>query len=37
VSLKLLRAAALSLHQGGVGSYPKRGFVHIDSGPVRRW
>jgi len=34
---KQLRAAALSLHQGGVGYYPKRGFVHIDSGPVRNW
>ena len=37
VSLKQLRAAALSLHNGGVGYYPKRGFVHIDSGPVRHW
>ncbi len=37
VSIKQLRAAALSLHQGGVGYYPKRGFVHIDSGPIRRW
>jgi len=34
---KQLRTAALSLHQGGVGYYPKRGFVHIDSGPVRSW
>ena len=34
---KQLRAAALSLHQGGVGYYPQRGFVHIDSGPIRSW
>jgi len=34
---KQLRSAALSLHQGGVGYYPKRGFVHIDSGPIRNW
>jgi uncharacterized protein YcbK (DUF882 family) len=34
---KQLRAAAMALHQGGVGYYPKRGFVHIDSGPVRHW
>jgi uncharacterized protein YcbK (DUF882 family) len=37
VSVKQLRAAALSLRDGGVGYYPKRGFVHIDSGPVRFW
>lgn len=34
---KNLRSVALSLHQGGVGWYPRRGFVHIDSGPVRQW
>ncbi|MCM2263598.1 MAG: DUF882 domain-containing protein [Desulfuromonadales bacterium] len=37
VSTKQLRAAALSLHNGGVGYYPKRSFVHIDSGPIRHW
>jgi uncharacterized protein YcbK (DUF882 family) len=37
VPTRQLRAAALSLHEGGVGYYPARGFVHIDSGPVRRW
>ena len=37
VPIKKLRAAALSLHEGGVGYYPRRGFVHIDSGPVRHW
>jgi uncharacterized protein YcbK (DUF882 family) len=28
---------ALLLGRGGVGVYPTRGFVHLDSGPVRRW
>ena len=28
---------ALRLARGGVGLYPRRGFVHLDSGPVRRW
>lgn len=37
VPIKQLRAAALSLRDGGVGYYPRRGFVHIDSGPVRHW
>jgi len=37
VPIKQLRAAALSLREGGVGYYPQRGFVHIDSGPVRSW
>jgi len=37
VPIRQLRAAALSLRQGGVGYYPQRGFVHIDSGPVRQW
>jgi uncharacterized protein YcbK (DUF882 family) len=37
VPLRELRTAALSLRSGGVGYYPKKGFVHIDSGPQRRW
>jgi uncharacterized protein YcbK (DUF882 family) len=37
VPIKTLRAAALSLRTGGVGYYPSRGFVHIDTGPVRHW
>jgi uncharacterized protein YcbK (DUF882 family) len=37
VSIKQLRSAALSLLDGGVGYYPQRGFVHIDSGPTRHW
>ena len=32
-----LRDAALSLSAGGVGYYPKGGFVHVDVGPVRQW
>ncbi|MDF0534442.1 DUF882 domain-containing protein [Shewanella sp. A32] len=37
VKLAHLRDAALSLKLGGVGYYPKSGFVHIDCGPVRHW
>jgi uncharacterized protein YcbK (DUF882 family) len=29
--------AALAMGRGGVGLYPSRGFVHVDTGPVRRW
>jgi uncharacterized protein YcbK (DUF882 family) len=32
-----LRNAALELHRGGVGYYPKSGFVHVDTGRVRTW
>ena len=32
-----LRDAALSLHRGGVGFYPKSAFVHVDVGRIRRW
>ncbi|MEQ8968470.1 MAG: DUF882 domain-containing protein [Azospirillaceae bacterium] len=28
---------ALALGRGGVGYYPENGFIHVDSGPVRRW
>ncbi len=37
ISLKTVHEAALSLKAGGVGYYPRSGFVHIDTGPVRRW
>lgn len=37
VPLADIRQAAVSLKAGGVGYYPKNGFVHIDTGPVRRW
>lgn len=32
-----LRDAAWDLQSGGVGYYPKSGFIHIDTGRVRRW
>ena len=37
VELKHLRKAALSLHAGGVGYYPKSNFIHIDTGRPRFW
>lgn len=37
VSLARVREAALSMQAGGVGYYPKSGFIHLDTGPVRRW
>lgn len=37
VPLADLRDAALSLRAGGVGFYAEQNFVHIDTGPVRRW
>lgn len=36
-STKGLRDAALALARGGVGYYARADFVHIDTGPVRRW
>jgi uncharacterized protein YcbK (DUF882 family) len=32
-----IRQAAYSLNMGGVGFYPRSGFVHLDTGPVRYW
>ncbi len=29
--------AARAMQRGGVGWYPRSGFMHIDSGPVRNW
>ncbi|WP_157217574.1 DUF882 domain-containing protein [Flavisphingomonas formosensis] len=37
VPLERLRLAALSTQGGGVGFYPRDGFVHIDTGRVRSW
>jgi uncharacterized protein YcbK (DUF882 family) len=37
VSLERLRGAALALGGGGVGYYPRDGFVHVDTGRVRHW
>jgi uncharacterized protein YcbK (DUF882 family) len=35
--LAKVRDAALALRMGGVGYYPKAGFVHLDVGAVRSW
>ena len=32
-----LQAAALAERAGGVGYYPRSGFVHVDTGPIRSW
>ena len=37
VSTLDLRSAALSLHRGGVGYYPRSGFIHVDTGRVTQW
>ncbi|MGO8916691.1 MAG: DUF882 domain-containing protein [Stellaceae bacterium] len=37
VRLRHLRLAALSLQCGGVGTYWRDGFIHLDVGPVRVW
>ncbi len=34
---RYLYRAALNLARGGVGFYPKSGFVHVDTGRVRTW
>lgn len=36
-SLRSVRDAALSLRAGGVGFYPRTGFVHVDIGRPRAW
>ncbi len=36
-TLKDVRKAAVSLRSGGVGYYPKQGFIHLDTGRVRQW
>ncbi|MFH1842937.1 MAG: YcbK family protein [bacterium] len=35
--LSKLRKAAVGLHSGGVGYYPRSNFVHLDVGRVRQW
>lgn len=37
VSSKLIRNAALTMAQGGVGYYPRNNFVHLDTGGFRTW
>ena len=36
-SLRSLRQVAIDLKGGGVGYYPRSGFVHVDTGPIRTW
>lgn len=36
-SVSQIANAAKACMSGGVGSYPRSGFVHIDCGPVRVW
>ncbi|OGQ67693.1 MAG: hypothetical protein A3F89_04625 [Deltaproteobacteria bacterium RIFCSPLOWO2_12_FULL_50_11] len=36
-SNRVLRNYVLALQTGGVGYYPRGGFVHVDTGPVRSW
>ena len=35
--LSALRDCGVALGRGGVGFYPRSNFVHLDTGPVRRW
>jgi len=37
IGTEAVRHTALKLQKGGVGYYPREGFVHIDSGPIRTW
>ena len=37
VRLSRIQRAAVKPRLGGVGYYGRRGFVHIDTGPVRYW
>ena len=37
VELKQLRQAALDMKAGGVGYYPRSGFIHVDTGRTRFW
>ena len=36
-SLKNVRRAAMSMFGGGVGYYPRTGFIHVDTGRIRFW
>ena len=36
-NLKAVAQQAMALESGGVGYYPRSGFVHMDVGPVRHW
>lgn len=36
-TLHAARRMAIAMRQGGVGWYPHRQFLHVDTGPVRKW
>ncbi len=36
-SNRKIKDSAIALSRGGVGYYPRSGFVHVDTGPVRTW
>lgn len=36
-SLPAVRRVALEMQRGGVGYYPRSGYVHLDTGPFRTW
>lgn len=36
-STSQVHEVAMSLHAGGVGYYPRRSFVHVDTGDIRHW
>lgn len=37
VSTRTFSKLSRKMHAGGVGYYPRNGFVHLDTGPVRSW
>jgi len=37
VSPNVIKKTALDMRYGGVGYYPRKGFVHLDSGTFRHW
>lgn len=37
VDIRTIRDVGLALQQGGVGYYPRSGFVHLDTGRIRSW
>lgn len=37
VSTRKVRDLAIEMGAGGVGYYPRASFIHVDTGPVRRW
>lgn len=37
VQVEDLNRLALAIGVGGVGAYPRNGFIHVDVGRVRKW